>query len=403
MVDDGAHAGVGGANDGALELQGAHAGDGGVLVQRHGVVKPAQIAQVDQHGGGQIRLHEAGGELFTEQVFVANVRPQALTLRDEGRRRQWALVEVAQRDTHQRDKPVEHRWNEFTKGHQVVLVITVVAPLADLHPKPQRGVGVAGLRITPGYTDQRALVFGPQTDLQALHVAGRPLGGQQGDGGLGQDHQGALCGGNLLRIPAQGLLYRGCVKFVALADVALQQGDAQRAGGLCPVRYRCREWQAQNEQGGCGPAQQQALGQHRGQPGAQRRQPVSPDPGRIKSQRAVDMGVAHRAPTKTGQPGAARHFGCGPQGCKKQAAGAPWRPTALQSGKASAPGTAPIDQARQRVIHRQRGGQEQGGEDGQRRVHAAVHVHGHHQPPEGGGQPTAGKNPAGPPGLAPAD
>ena len=401
MVDDGAHAGVGGAHDGALELQGAHAGDGGVLVQRHGVVKPAQVAQVHQHRWGQIGLHEAGGKLFAEQVFVANMRPQALALRDEGGRRQRAPVEVAQRDVHQRDKPMEHRWNEFTEGHQVVFVITVVVRLCDA--QTQRGVGVATLRITPGYADQRTLVFGPQAGLQALHVAGRPLGGQQGDGGLGQDHQRALRSSNLAGIPTQRLLHRGCVKLVTLADIALQQGDAQRAGGLRPIRHGCREWQAQNEQGGGCPAQQQALGQYGGQPGAQRRQPVGPDPGRIKSQRTVDMGVTHRAPTKAGQPGAARHFGCGPQGCKKQAAGAPWCRATVKADKASAPGAAPIDQGRQRVIHRQRGGQEQGGEDGQQRVHSAVHVHGDHQPPEGRGQPTAGKNPARKPGLAPAD
>ena len=38
---------------------------------------------------------------------------------------QRAALEVAQRYLHQVDKPVEQGWDEFAKGHQVVLVVAV--------------------------------------------------------------------------------------------------------------------------------------------------------------------------------------------------------------------------------------------------------------------------------------
>ena len=90
VVNDGGGTGVGGADHGAFKLYAAHARDVQVLIDGYRVAKPANVADVDHHGGGGGWVSKPRGEFFAKQVFIANVGRDALALPVE----RW-LLEVA--------------------------------------------------------------------------------------------------------------------------------------------------------------------------------------------------------------------------------------------------------------------------------------------------------------------
>ena len=75
-VDHHRGAGVGGAHHRAAKLQRPHARDVQVLVDGHGVAKPADVAQVHKHGGRGGRVGKARAQLFAKQVLIANIGRQ---------------------------------------------------------------------------------------------------------------------------------------------------------------------------------------------------------------------------------------------------------------------------------------------------------------------------------------
>ena len=127
VVDDHRVAGVGGADEGPFELQRTQARDVAVLVDGEGVAKPADVADVDKHGGRLCRVDETRAQLFAKQVFVTNVRRQALALPLKRRLPHGAPVEISQRDVHHLREPFEERRNELAERHQVVFVVAVSA------------------------------------------------------------------------------------------------------------------------------------------------------------------------------------------------------------------------------------------------------------------------------------
>ncbi len=102
------------------------------------------------------------------------------------------------------------------------------------------------------------------------------------------------------------------------------------------------------------------------------------------------MGVTDRAPRKSGQQGAARHFGQCPQGRKTQR---------LHQRRGMAP--APKQGARGGVVQGQKGRQQPDRCRRQRPRHAAVGVHRDEQPPKAAAQPRQRKQPCAPSGPAP--
>ena len=117
MVDDDGGAGVGGAQHRPLELERTQPRDVQVLVDCDRLAEPADVAQVDEHRRGARFIGEARGELLAEQVFVADVRCDALAIDDERWRVHRAAVEVAEGDVHQAREPLEAPRNEFAEGH----------------------------------------------------------------------------------------------------------------------------------------------------------------------------------------------------------------------------------------------------------------------------------------------
>jgi hypothetical protein len=100
---------------GRLELQRPHAADLQVLVDRHGVAEPADVADVDEDRGRQRRVGEARAQFLAEQVFVADVGRQPLALPFEGSLADRAAVEVAQRDVHHRVNQRKQGRDEFAE------------------------------------------------------------------------------------------------------------------------------------------------------------------------------------------------------------------------------------------------------------------------------------------------
>ena len=80
VVDDGRVAGIRCTDERAIELQRAHARDVQVLVDRHRIAKPADVADVDKDGRRLGRIGESLPQFFTEQVFVTDVGRQTLAL-----------------------------------------------------------------------------------------------------------------------------------------------------------------------------------------------------------------------------------------------------------------------------------------------------------------------------------
>ena len=79
-VDHGGGASIGGSQHGTCQLHGSHAANLAVLIDRHGIAKPGDVAHVDEDGRRCGRIDEAGSQLFTKQVFVADIGLQALAL-----------------------------------------------------------------------------------------------------------------------------------------------------------------------------------------------------------------------------------------------------------------------------------------------------------------------------------
>ena len=125
VVDHHRRAGVGGAQHGPLQFEAAQPRDVEVLRHRDGLAEPADVAQVGEHGRRAAGVAEARRQLLAEQVLVADVGADALALDDEGRRRERAAAEVAERDVHQVGEPAEHRRDELAEGHEVLLVVAV--------------------------------------------------------------------------------------------------------------------------------------------------------------------------------------------------------------------------------------------------------------------------------------
>ena len=125
MVNDGSRAGVGGANHGALKLNGAHAGNVQVLVNGHRVAKPADVADIDHHGRGLSRVKKPRGEFFAKQIFIANIGRNALALPFKRCLLDITAIEVGQRHVDDGQKPLEQRVHKLAKRHQVVLVVLV--------------------------------------------------------------------------------------------------------------------------------------------------------------------------------------------------------------------------------------------------------------------------------------
>jgi hypothetical protein len=122
--------GIGRPHHGALQLQRPQPGNVQVLVKRHRVAKPSEVAEVDHDRGGLGRICKTLGQLFAKQVFIANVGRNPLARPLERRLTERAPVEVTQGDVHHLHEPLGQRGNELAKRHKVVLGIAVDGPRA---------------------------------------------------------------------------------------------------------------------------------------------------------------------------------------------------------------------------------------------------------------------------------
>ena len=104
-----------------------------MLVQRHGVAKPGQVAHVDQKGGRLKRIAKADGQLLAKQILVTNVGCQSLPGHIERGRRGRAAAKVAQGNVHHLGEPTKQGRHKLTKRHQMRLVVAVGAPRMQAH------------------------------------------------------------------------------------------------------------------------------------------------------------------------------------------------------------------------------------------------------------------------------
>ena len=335
VVNDDGGPCVGGANHGPLQLQGAHAADLQVLVYRQGVAKPANVAEVHQHGGCLGGVGKPCGQFLAKQVFVADVGCNALPLPLERGLPHRAPVEVAQRNVQHFGEPLEQRRDEFAKWHQMVLVIDVgwLGRRPRSRAPAQHRIGVALTRIAQRYAEQGRLIALGVAGLQPLQVAGNQLLGQQRNGGFRRHHKRRGFAAQLLGIPGQRQGYAAALfKFFVLRNIALQQRQLQwrlrrlrggvaqlyRAMALHPGKTSCPQ-QHQCYDPGTPVAQiaPAALHQRHGQPRRNRAHAIHPHHPRQGRQGPLHVGIAPRAPREAGEPGAAQQLGQQPQCCKK--------------------------------------------------------------------------------------
>ncbi len=80
MVDDGGGAGIRCPDHGAAELHGTKPTDVQVLRNRCRVTEPRDVAEVREQGGGLGRIAKTDGKFLAEQIFIADVRGDAVFL-----------------------------------------------------------------------------------------------------------------------------------------------------------------------------------------------------------------------------------------------------------------------------------------------------------------------------------
>ena len=285
-----------------------------MLVNGRAVAKPAQVADIGKHSGGERRVHKARAQLFTKQILVANVGGDALPLPDKGRLTQGAPVEVAKGDVHQPGEPLEQRGYEFAKGHQMVFVIT--PDCCSARVERDNGIGIARCVVAQGDAREQGAVALGHLPGQHIPVTGRQFLRQKGNGGLGCQHQIDLLAMHLLGVPVQRNRNTGtAVELFVLGNIALQQGHGQGACGACG-------WQGRDEQTGqqqhhqaaaLPPARLVDERQRRSTPGRQSAHSVDTQHRYPQRQRPLGMGIGHGAPAKAGEPGATRHLRQGPE------------------------------------------------------------------------------------------
>ena len=222
-VDDHGRAGVGGAQHGPGEFKRTHARDVQMLVNRHRVAEPSDIADVDQHRRRVGSVFEVGTQFFTKQVLVANVWRESLAAPFKRCLRQAAAVEVAQRNLHHADEPVEKRRHKLAKGHKVMFVVAVVRR-AGLQAQHRVAVTITVGAQRKAY--QCGLLAAGEAGFHRIPDVAGDLLGQHGKRGLRQNHQGSLHLFQLLAIKLQRICHAGArLKLQILRDIALQQGD----------------------------------------------------------------------------------------------------------------------------------------------------------------------------------
>ena len=194
-----------------------------MLVNRHRVAEPGDIADVDQHRRCGCSVFEVGTQFFTKQVFVTNVWSEPLAAPFKRRLRQAAAVEVAQRNFHHADEPVEKRRHKFAKRHEVMLVVAVVRCTGF---QAQHRVAVTVTAGAERNADQRCLLAAGEAGFHRIPDIAGNLFGQHGERCFRQNHQGGLHLLELLAIKLQRISHAGSrLKFQILRDIALQQGD----------------------------------------------------------------------------------------------------------------------------------------------------------------------------------
>ena len=118
------HSSVGGAQHRACQFKGSHPGNLKVLAESVAATKPGNVADVDEDAGLPALTAHRPRQLFAGQILVADVERDALILDLKWLLLQAASGETAQRDIHHVDEPLKAEWDKFTKGHQMMFVIS---------------------------------------------------------------------------------------------------------------------------------------------------------------------------------------------------------------------------------------------------------------------------------------
>ena len=357
-VDHRGGAGIGGPQHGPCQLHGSHAADLAVLINCHGIAKPGDVAHVDEDGRRCGRIDEAGSQLFTKQVFVADIGLQTLALEQQARLSQGATLETAQRHLHPVNKPLKAKRHKLAKRHQMVLSIAVLGlrgrrqteigrgSLNPRHLRTTRGhahdcVGIPGQTISCRNPDQCGLPATGKPLLQPLPVFLRQLLRKQGQCSFGQNQQIGLHFAHLLTVPLQGGFHATIgLEFFLLRDIALQQGHmhprfpgnwlqcADRRTFQPPSRrqYDHHQHCGNNRESPAATALDFAPGkhplrslpQHSRQKGSQGTNAINPQPRRIPCKQAVHMRIARGPPGETREQNAPAQFRQQPQSGPKQ-------------------------------------------------------------------------------------
>ena len=342
-----------------------------MLVHRQRVAKPGDVAHIHQGRGRGGRVLEAQGQFFAKQVFVTNVRGQALALPSQRRLVPSARFEIAQRDVHHAYEPGKARRDELAKGHQVRFVIAVGR--STLRPQRHHRVAVALVQATQRDANQcQRTPRLSKVRLQSRPISRWQVARQQGDGGFRGHHQGLLTRAQLFVVPLQGVAHAtGGLKLVGLRYVGLQQLHLSQAGGggeHRPIRLQSPSHDAHTQQGLERPQAPTRQRQAHGQPSGHRTHAVHTDPWRKRNQSAVHMRIAPGPPRKTREPAPAHEFGQGPHRGEQYASQT--RPLAQQASRQAHP-----DGRSGSVVKRQRRCQSQNGQHRQGRGQAPDMVH----------------------------
>ena len=266
-------------------------------------------------------------------------------------------------------------------------MVFVVAVLGAAGRKTDSRVGVARVVVAQWHAKQRMRVPVGEMFLERGPESFGHLLRQEWHGRLRCDHQVGGGGEQRADVPLErgGLVLVG--KLFFLRDVALHQGHAQNATGLCEG-CRAGHGEGGDDQARCqraAPALRR-LGQRECRPGGEQgcdeADAIDAHPRREFCQGAVHMGIARGHPGKAREDHTARQFGEQPQRGKQRA---------VAPHVAAAP-TCERSQRRGQV-KRQEGAERRDGHCGHPRGQATVAVQADEQPPGSGKQPSGSKGP----------